>query len=342
MRGLDLIRHRAESTIVIVRAFRAAGGCAIVSLVAAAVGCSTSAPEGVTLLSIADPRNHWANEGFVQLVPGVHMPSSDHQTDQVEIWAKLPEGGVITEQAPTDDGAPVGMLFPRGSVLERVEFAFGGGGRRFMVDVRGTRIAADGRQHFHVYRRGDAGLFGFEWARQDTAAHARATDALVKRLATHAPAKAMDETRQAAFLASVRTKNACADCHAISRVTNTTQKEHGLVNRGTDASGFFTPWTVFADPSPLEFYGGHDRTESDRFSTISCPASATLGQDDRGRATCTGSVVPLGHFDLVEAMAAKDPRALQICSGRRYLAEHFSPELRQRFAPYLVQCDDGT
>ena len=303
-----------------------------------AAGCprKDAAPEGVTSLKIADPREHWTNEGFVELVPPVHLPSSDHQIDQVEIWAKVPEGAVITE-ADAVSGAPLALKFPPGSILDRVEYA-NLRGKRFVVDVRGTRIVEDGSQLFHVYRRGDAGLFGFEWARDDLGAHERATAALLEGLSRVAPGKDMDETRRAAFLRDVEGKNACADCHAISREINARQGEHGLVNRGTDASGFFTPWTLFADAIPLEMYGANDRSETDRWVTIACPSGEPIAADD-GRVRCPENAVPMGSYDLTGALRDGEPRALRICAGRRALGEHFDEDLRLRFASSLRQCE---
>ena len=336
MGGLDL-RHVADDTIASVPGLR--HRAPFVLLAALGLGCprKDAAPEGVTALKIEDPREHWNKEGFVELVPPVHLPSSDHQIDQVEIWAKLPDGGTITE-VEAASGAPIGLKFPPGSVLDRVEYA-NHQGKRFVVDVRGTRIADDGSQWFHVYRRGEAGLFGFEWARSDEAAHGRATAALLERLATVEPGKSMDETRRAAFLRDVEGKNACAQCHAISREINTTQREHGLVNRGTDASGFFTPWTLFADAIPLETYGGNDRSETDPWVTISCPDGGEPTAAKDGRARCAENAVPLGTYDLNGALREADPRALRICTGRRALGEHLSDALGLRFASALRQCE---
>jgi len=149
----------------------------------------------------------------------------------------------------------------------------------------------------------------------------------------------MDATRRTAFLRDVEGKNACAQCHAISRRINATQREHGLVNRGTDASGFFTPWTLFADAIPLETYGGNDRSETDRWVTIACPSGAEPTAAADGRARCPNNEVPLGTYDLTGALREGDSRALRICTGRRVLGEHFSEALRLRFASALGECE---
>ncbi|MEM6992715.1 MAG: hypothetical protein AAF721_19530 [Myxococcota bacterium] len=295
-----------------------------------------SAPEGVTALSIEDPRGYWAKEGFVQLVPPIHLPSSNHQRDEVEIWMRVDKGSTIEELSPGKDGAPVGLRFPPGSVLDRVEYGEIRG-KRYVVDVRGTRTDDAGAQHFHVYRRGKRGLFGFEWARQDEAAHARATEALIEGLGGLLP----EGEPEPAWFQSVRAKNACADCHGLSRQTNTTQGEFGLVNRGTDASGYFTPWTIMTNEIPLERYGGHDRSETDRYTDIRCPAGSAETTADDGRARCDGGAVPVGKYALQEALAAGEPRALQVCTARKQLAAHFSAGLRERFAQPLQECEDS-
>jgi len=315
----------------------------VATVVLALAGCSTPAPppEGVTLLSIPDAREYWAKQGFVELVPPVHLPSSSAAKDQVEIWARVPEGGEISGPAEVVFGqTPPALLFPPGSVLDRVEYA-DMNGKRFVVDVRGTRIDDEGKQWFHVYRRGAEGLFGFEWARSDEGAHGRATAALVAKLAKEAPAKRMAEAQRAKFLGSVEGKNACAACHVLSRDSNLRQGEHGIVNRGTDASGFFTPWTLLAPEIPLERYGGHDASESDRHTTIRCPPGVKPTAAEDGRKRCASSEVPMATYDLRQALADEEARALRVCTGRRYLMGHMSSTLRGALAAVASDCPDS-
>lgn len=294
----------------------------------------TPLPEGVTPLTIADPRDFWTGGGYVNLVPPVHLPSVSRDRAEVEIWAKLPDPGAGLIEL---DASGERFVFPPGSVLDRVEYRVKDG-KRYVVDVRGTTVDADAAQRYHVYRRGPEGLFGFEWVRGDTDAHDAATDALIARLAEVPPGSKMKAKARDEYLQSVRGKNDCFGCHLLSRATNARQNEHGLVNRGTDASGFFTPQTLFAEVIPVEKYGKFDRNHTDPRVTVACPADGEV-QIVHDKPWCDEKAVPQGRYDLVGALAAAEPRARQVCAGRKYLADHASAAIRDRFAKALESCE---
>ncbi len=303
-------------------------------------GCGTDAPpKGVTDLRIESPRDYHRREGFVQMVPPVHLPSSSPERDQVEIWVKIPEGPSIdveldARQRPT-------LRFAAGTVADRVEFVGRGDARR-IVDIRGTRIEDDGSQTFYVYRPVADGplapLFGVEWAREDTKAHEAATDRLVAKLAELPPLVSMPEPRRRRVLEGVRAKNRCAGCHGLARPDNETPGQHGIVDRGTDLSGFFTPQTVLWDEVAIEAYGAHDRNAADPAVEIFCAGDSAGAPAAKERRCPDGSIA---HGRL--RWEASEPLARahldQVCESRAALFAHMTPENHAKMARAAEPCE---
>jgi hypothetical protein len=266
------------------------------------------------------------------MVPPIHPPSSRADADQVEIWLRVPDGATI-EARPGPSGEPL-LEFPVGTVADRVEFVGLGRSRR-IADIRGAEIA-ESDQLFHVYRptapNPDAPLFGVQWHREDEAAHRGATDRLIAKLGKLSAIE--DDAKREAFLRDVRGKNACMPCHAPARAENTRPGEHGVVNRGTDHSGFFTPTTVLRDTIPLEGYGAHDLSLGDPAIEISCGE----GGERQGRA-CTNGQVPRGKWSFVRGWALNPKRARQICAARHYLVQRMTEGARAIFGESLVPCN---
>jgi hypothetical protein len=309
----------------------------VVALVVALGGCrSEGPPPGVTERRIDDPAGHHLREGFVQLVPPVHLPSSSPQLDQVEIWVKLPEGAVI--ELDLDEAGRPTLELPAGTLADRVEW-LGHGDARRIVDIRGTRLEDDGAQTFYVYRPTApdprAPLFGLEWARGDAAVQRAATDYLVAKVAEQPPVVDMPKARRDEILAGVRGRNACAGCHGLARPENEQPRQHGLVDRGTDLSGFFTPRTVLWDEVPLEAYGAHDRSWDDPAIEVRC-AGVPVTEPAR---RCPDGGIARGHlrWDATEPEA----RALlaAVCKGRAWLVAHMDDEDRAKLAVSLIPCE---
>ncbi|MEZ4235364.1 MAG: hypothetical protein R3F59_04235 [Myxococcota bacterium] len=269
-------------------------------------------PEGVHPLTLergASPFAPWAEGGFVQMVPPVHLPQP--AVGDVQSWLRLPPGGrVALVDAP--DGRRV-LSYPPGTVADRVETAGEGEAAR-VVDVRGTRIDADGRRWHHVYRSGgdpQAPLVGMEWPAGDAALASAGADAFVDALRTAGVTRHLD---------AVRGKLDCDGCHAVSRADNERQREHGLVNRGTDAAGWFTPGTVLADSVPVEAYGQRDPNLTDLWITLRC-GDQIVEAPATGHPSCGDARVPRGTLDLAGALAAHDPHALAVCASWRALVD---------------------
>jgi hypothetical protein len=313
-----------------------------VALVAAmAIGASACADPGadrVERLRVASPETHWADAGFVRLEPPTHLPSSDPDIDQVEVWIRLPPSAVLrTVDGP--DGPSLEL--PPGTELDRVELAGTGDARR-VVDVRGATIDDDGSATYRVLRRESgrpgAALFGVAWPADDEDAHAAATEALLDGLARTAELRAMDHADAQRTLQSIRSKNACAGCHAPSQAAATRAGER-TVARGTDASGFYVPVQMLSDSAPLETYGAFDRSLADPFIAVRCPrGTAEIVQDPRSHAVCPDGAVPVGRLSLASALAGSDARAQNLCRGRDYLVAHLDETGRRAFADAIAAC----
>ncbi|MCA9711690.1 MAG: hypothetical protein KDK70_37995 [Myxococcales bacterium] len=304
-------------------------------------GCRSDAPPpGVTDVRIEAPRRYHADEGFVPLVPPVHLPSSSPERDQVEIWVKLPPDGLIDVRL--DERQRPVLRFPPGTWADRVEFAGRGDARR-IVDIRGTRIEPDERQTFYVFRPTapdpDAPLFGVEWPREDAGAHRAATERLLSKLTALPPAATMDDDARHRFLEGVRVRNGCAGCHGLARPDNEIPKQHGLVDRGTDDSGLFTPQTVLWDEVALEAYGAHDRSWSDPAIEVRCGDRALDAQDPQDARRCPDGSIAQGRlrWDATEPVARA--HLAQVCEGRRILTAHMTPENRAKISPAMGPCE---
>lgn len=299
-------------------------------------GCSRGGekdgPGQVRDIAIAQPEGWWAANGFVQMVPPAHLPTSTPDADQVEIWIRIPDGEPITV-AGGDGSTDITrhrLQFPPGTRADRVEFA-DVDGRRLVVDVRGTTLEPKGVQRFHVLRRDgfgpDSKLFGVSWRRGDGAAHGAAVKRLGARVAATRQARAMPADRREGFLRDLEHKNDCLRCHGLG-TPDAPHDGDRIVNRGTDASGFYTPTTVLRDTVALEPYGAADRNRDDPYvSRIACDSGPATWTGRGGRATCADGSVPRATRDVAAGLAAGDPYTGALCASRRVLAERLEPEL---------------
>lgn len=262
-----------------------------------AVGCeSERGVDGVHPLDLNDPVGFQVRAGAFEVVPPVHFPQP--AIGAVSVWLSLPNDARV-DRVTRDDGASV-LGWPPGTTADRIETRGSGADLR-VVDVRGTRIDADGRRWHHVFRPVDndpaRALVGVEWPADDPELHAIAVDTFVQRLRDGGVQSGLD---------AVRSKLDCDGCHRPMRPDNQTPMEHGLVARGTDAAGWFTPSTVLADDVPLERYGARDLNAADPYVTVVCPACA----------------VPRATLAFEGALRAGDGHARAVCASWRALSRH--------------------
>ncbi len=286
-----------------------------------ALGCRCQAPsDGARLVSIDDPLHHW--DSAIELVPPVHLPQPIAGRTLVTVQLQLPEGGGVTLE-PGPDGRLL-PSWPPGTVADRVEYRGAPGATR-VVDVRGTRIAADGRRWHHVYRIAEndrrAPLRGATWPAGDPALAESTIDAFLADLRTAPLASAARDPD--AYIAAIRKKLDCDACHVPTRPENRRRGEHGLVNRGTDHAGWFTPQTLLSASAPLEFYGAFDPNLADPHVRVSCPEGEPIAPSGkRKHATCPDGSVPTGTLDVAAALDAGDAHAAGYCRTASYLMDH--------------------
>lgn len=310
-------------------------------------------------LIIEGQQRWWSEQGFIPLTPPVHLPGGTGGRSKTTVWLKLPEGGVIHTEisggGPSDggsagQGAPT-LRFPPGTIADRVEYWRPSPEAPFRVaDVRGTRIEADGRQVFRVFRPegegAEARLFGYEWDRGDAEAKARIHDAIyaAMRSGVGFPWKTTPKRREKAIkVYEVRAD--CSGCHTPNRPDLTEGPSPINVNRGTDAVGFFTPRTVLVNHAPLEAYRPDDPNAGAACITATCPdgTDATPVTTEKGtRLKCEGRAVPQGRLDLACALESEDEATRAhgrgVCRSRRALYEHLDQMGRAHFAEAFAAC----
>jgi hypothetical protein len=304
-----------------------------------------------------DDHDNWKNAGFVEMVPPVRLPTNGFERDLIEVWLKIPEGGVIkTRRLP--DGTP-SIRFPSGTISDRVErlgyeeasdgdkVPWPGNWKWTVTDVRGTKLTDDG-ELFHVYVPARAGalspLMGWEWDRGDVEQEKIATAQLLRQLRAAPPLTAAgglpSEQEHRRTLESYRQNNQCARCHVWNKPEQVASEEG--IHRRTDDNGWFVPYATLFDRMPLEYHRPRELNVGDPFMKIECPSGDKATLEDRGngarRWRCGKGGSPTGTFDVKAAMAKKDPRAIRLCDSRRYLHRHMDDEGKKAFAAAFEVC----
>ncbi len=281
-------------------------------LIAAIVLGSACAPApGARERSMVNPLQRDA--GAIEIVPAVHFPQP--ADGSVRVWLSLPEGSTLGVEEGAD--GRLGFTYPPGTVADRVEI-LGQGDEQRVVDIRGTSIDDDGRAWHHVYRptrrNPRAPLVGAEWLADDPALQARGSALLLSQLR---------EGGVTGDLGGIAAKLDCDGCHREGRPDNARVGEYGLVARGTDGAGFFTPSTLLARDVPLERYGAVDPNRGDRFVVARCAD----GSPQAARGGCADGSVPRASLTLEAALAAGDAHALAHCATWRALAPFLPDEV---------------
>ena len=240
------------------------------------------------------PLAHEAWEQGFRVVPPVALPRPTAEIE-VEIWLELPGGAGIHERS---DGAQV-LHYGPGTRADRVAFRTVGGKRR-VTDVRGTTLDADGLRWHHVFQpvssEPDAPLIGVEWPADDPVLADLAIERFIGALQAGGR-KNLDQ---------VRAKLDCETCHLPDRPDNVRPGELGLVARGTDGAGFFTPSTLLTDQVPAESYGIPMGPAP--FVHWRCDGDEVIADTRR----CDDGSVARVHFDRSSAIDAGDPRVLAV------------------------------
>jgi hypothetical protein len=303
----------------------------------------------VRSVSLEHPADQWRDSGFVEMVGPVRPPTSEDAELRIVVYLQLPAGAAIATRA-VDGGDDALLLYPPGTVADRVEYVGRGPiddaprADWLVADVRGTSLGAS-REEFHVYRptstRPDARLVGVAWPRDDDEAQIEATRALgelLERGVALAPSSAAAREAAARHLRAI---NGCAGCHTRGRAPRARAEEPGLVNRGTDASGFFQISTVLYDHAPLETYRARNANAGDPFVHFVCGPTRTgaiVAGDPLGRVRCPSGEIPVGVLDVRAALTAGDVHARRLCESRRWLFGHLDDPGRAQFGEAAAEC----
>lgn len=273
----------------------------------------------------------------LDLVPPVPYPRASKR-HHVRVVARLPKGAHL-DVKPLKDGsgavAPT-LQFPPGTWLARVESIDLKRGGTAIVDVRGTRIDAEG-ESFYVLRPAAesvrAPLVGLMWKRDDTtaeaAAHVRLAEEMrstswgfLKRPAADVVAKRADH-----FITIGR----CSACHARARPDFLRREDKGertgfFPRRGTDENGYYAPASLFRLAQPVENYGKVPPKVA--FLTTTC----TGEHCEKGRGE-------IRRLDLAAAHRDQTAHAKEVCATRTQLHALASPAAVARLTGALPLCD---
>ncbi len=294
-------------------------------------------PDGVRYDASHWNASDWIREGYAEMVSPIRPPSSEDGQTRIAVFLRLPPSGLLRA---VKVGESFSLELPSGTRSERVEFA--GDGPRDSIpantwrvlDVRG--ITFDGPNATLRVLRPKAGvpgeLLGVSWERG--VAQAAATLALgdlVLRAQVAAPAKADDRERAAARL---RGLNDCPSCHTPHQGGRRSEKDVGIVNRGTDASGMFQVTSIFKSRLPFETYRPKDMNLDDPFMARYC---GSVKVDPR-TVRCPDGTLLEGELDVRGGLRAGDMHVQRVCSARRLLAENLDESGRAAFSASLAEC----
>jgi hypothetical protein len=321
-----------------------------------------SGVEAVRTHRITDPVGRWQRAGYAGMVPSIHLPTTHAADDLIHVWLRIPEGAAIDARWLPDERRWQ-LELPPGTAADRVEY-YRIGGRApgaaalyfdsaaadaadwTIADVRGTRVAPDGSQRFHVYRpvsgTDHADLAGWSWPRGDADLQARATQMLLEHCAT-TPRPTGKPPMGPAELDAMRRLNDCAGCHARGKPPLAFDRPGRSLERGTDNLGFYVPTAVLSDHCVVANHRPRDVNADDPFVTVRCgdaPAELKV-EDGEEWYHCPGARVPTGHRDVRAALAAGHAYTERVCASRRWLYERMTARARRAFAKPLAACGLG-
>jgi hypothetical protein len=316
----------------------AAGAYAVVQRTARVSHAALPAlPKGARYLSHTRGADSWLREGYVEMVNPIRPPSSEDGRTRISVYVRIPGEARIRVVKQGETGS---LALPEGARAERVEF-YGDGDRDAapsaswrVLDVRGISFERQG-QRLRVLRptaSGGNALLGIEWNRGEQ--HDAATTALgdlVLRGLVAAPALPAQRKRAAAHL---RGLNGCPTCHVPQQPGRRSQRDPGIVNRGTDASGLFQVTSIMHDRLPFETYRPRDTNVGDPLITRFCGEARV----DAATTRCPDGSILEGELNVRDGMQRGDLHTRRVCESRRALAQHLDVDARAGFHDSLAEC----
>lgn len=296
-------------------------GSAAALLLGAFLGGCAEAPAHTEALSLPSSREHWRENGFVEMVPTFRPPTTADESDLIEVWVRLPEGARWTSEWSESRQRHLVRL-PEGTDADRLELHRDRGTDR-IVDVRGTSFGAGGREIFRVLRLVEDSLEGVAFERNSSLAQSEADDMLA-RIMRRAGAGQREIARVVAL-------NRCASCHFEQKPESTTPTP-GLPNRGTDFLGLYGVQSVLANEEPIETSRpknlNFDRAHVTAFCS-NAPGTGPRCQKDRPDRM---------RIDFARAVADGEVHAKRVCESRRFLFDRADAKARQDFVSAFQEC----
>ncbi len=280
-------------------------------------------------------RKVWMDEGYFEIVPPIRMPASLNGRSRIEDWIKIPEGTKLSAKY-LDGQKRWTLVYPKGTIVDRLEMPDG----VHIADVRGTELAGDGVEYFHVYRRHYDILRGYIWKRDDPVQQEEATRVLL--------AHAVDfENLPPRELDIMKANNACGPCHVHEREVDTTIRNRP--NRGTDSAGFFMPDTTLSDRAPLEVHRPREMNVDDQYIKFHCfaddgndePVVWVSRPDKTMWPKCANETVPIGVVDVAAGLQTKEIHVTRLCTSRKALYDRMDDAARKAFADSFKVCGIG-
>lgn len=301
-------------------------------------------PEGVRYQSLSWTAEDWLREGYVEMVSPIRPPSSEDGHTRIAVYVRFPASGRIRA---LESGEGWTLALPVGTSADRVEL-YGDGPRDAapsaawrVLDVRGISIVASGdasgRQLRVLRPKGlESGeLFGITWPWGGAQSGATAIlGELVLRRFIAAPDRPAERERAAVRL---RRLNDCPACHVPRSPGRRTERDPGIVNRGTDASGLFQVASVLRDRLPFETYRPRDMNRGDPLIARFCGVNRV----DDLTARCPDGSILEGELNVREGLKRGDPHTRRVCESRRALARHLEESGLVAFREALTECDIG-
>jgi hypothetical protein len=217
-------------------------------------------------------------------------------------------------------------------------------GGRTVADVRGSRIDAQGREWFHVYRptgpEPQSPLVGYEWLRGDVAQRREATTLLVEHVSA-TPSPLTRGKPGAGYVSFFSRMNACERCHFSNKAAGT-DPDDWLPLWPTDEIGWYVPLAVMLPRLALSTTPRwHDPNVDDTLVERSC-TSGNAREKSRPAGSwfrCDDGSVPHGSRDIPLGLELGDAYTRAVCRSRSYVYERMDSHARSVFTDAMAPCD---
>jgi hypothetical protein len=279
----------------------------------------------------------WVRDGYAEMTTPIRPPTSEDGRIRIVVYVRFPKEGILRTVRKGDFST---LEMPSGTRAVRVEFDGEGdrdappSERWHILDVRGTSFEDSG-ETFRVLRpkaTTSNELFGVSWIRAEH--HDDATTALGELLLRGIVASPKNPHERVRAAEHLRALNACPSCHVPFREGRKTERDPGLVNRGTDASGLFQIASVLSSRMPFETYRPHDANRGDSLVTRYCGVERAGDTATR----CANGAVLEGKLNVREGMMRGDRHTGRVCEARSALAEHMDTAGREAFRDAFAEC----